>query len=249
MVVQTKSAQPKLRTEKCRASHAAIHHLFTAVWVRKQRVHFYRCNMVNMVKVFRCAAGSVYHNPGITSIKFVRKQGKKVSSPRFLAVTACFSRNTLIELAIDKFLADSETYLRETQGIDIDTLIEETRSKKFDTVVLSSTGRGFEETFLGEAESPCWYPCRISDIRERNLQYIAIYRGQPVSAITHYAKIKEFRYDPVKKCKVCYFEGDPIALPHEVVLGDRDACYFIGAKYTTLQNLLNVTKTDELTFG
>ena len=163
--------------------------------------------------------------------------------------TKSFSRNTFIELAIDKFLEDSESYLRDTQGIDIDALIEEARSQLFDTVVLSSTGRGFEETFLGEEESPCWYPCRISDIRERNLQYIAIYRGQPVSAITHYARIKEFRYDPEKKCKVCYFEGDPIALPHKIALGKRDACYFIGAKYTSLEQLLNATKTDELTFG
>lgn len=62
-----------------------------------------------------------------------------------------FSRNTLIEAAIDKFLTDSEEYLLETQGIDIPALIEESRSQKFDTVILSSIGRGFEETFLGRA--------------------------------------------------------------------------------------------------
>lgn len=160
-----------------------------------------------------------------------------------------FSRNTLIEAAIDKFLTDSEEYLLETQGIDIPALIEESRSQKFDTVILSSIGKGFEETFLGEREPSCWYPCRISDSREQHLKYIAIYRGQPVSAITHYAKIKEFKFNPVKNCKVCYFDGDPIELPHKITLGTKDACYFIGAKYTLLESLLNAAHADELSFG
>lgn len=160
-----------------------------------------------------------------------------------------FARNTLIEEAINKFLAESEKYLRQELGIDVEALIEETRSEKFDTVILSSSGRGFEETFLGESEPQCWYPCRISEARERNLKYIAIYRGQPVSAITHYAKIKEFKYDAERNCKVCYFDGSPIELPNKVILGSKDACYFIGAKYTSLESLLNAVRTDELTFG
>lgn len=159
-----------------------------------------------------------------------------------------FSRSSLIEQAIDKFLSESEQYLRKEKDIDVKLLLEEERSKKFDTVILSSTGRGFEETFLGESESPCWYPCRISDERERGLRYIAIYRGQPVSAITHYAKIKEFKYDPDLGCKVCHFDGDPIELPNQIVLGRKDACFFIGAKYTSLENLLNATRADELAF-
>lgn len=160
-----------------------------------------------------------------------------------------FARNTLIEEAIDKFLSDSTEYLKETYDIDVDAFIEEARSKKFDTVILSSTGRGFEETFLGEEEPSCWYPCRISEAREQHLKYIAIYRGQPISAITHYAKIKKFEYDEERNCKVCYFEGKPIELPNKIVLGSKDACYFIGAKYTELENLLNATKVDELIFG
>lgn len=159
-----------------------------------------------------------------------------------------FSRNTLIETAIDKFLSESEYYLQEQLVVDVDALIEEAHLSKSDTVILSSTGRGFEETFLGENESSCWYPCRISDTREHSLKYIAIYRGQPISAITHYAKIKEFKYDQERKCKVCYFDGDPIELPTKVILGDKDACYFIGAKYTSLESLLNATCADELTF-
>ena len=160
-----------------------------------------------------------------------------------------FARNTLIEEAIDKFLADSEEYLLEEKGIDVEKLLEEMRSERYNTVILSSTGRGFEDVFLGEAGEACWYPCRISDTREQHLTYIAIYRGQPVSAITHYAKIKECRYDEEKKAKVCYFDGDPIELPHKIGLGNKDACYFVGTKYTTLNSLLNAETCDELVFG
>lgn len=160
-----------------------------------------------------------------------------------------FTKNSLIEEAIDKFLAESEEYLQEEWSINVDTWLEEERSKNFDTVIFSAKGRGFEETFLGEAEPPCWYPCRVSEARECNLKYIAVYRGQPVSAITHYAVIKEFRYDEEKGCKVCYFEGAPIELPHKIVLGEKDACYFLGTKYTTRKSLLSAAKADELIFG
>ena len=160
-----------------------------------------------------------------------------------------FSRNSLVEIAIEKFLSESELYLREQLNVDVNLWLEEEKAKKYDTVVLSSTGNGFEDTFLGQKESPCWYPCRISDTRERSLKFIAIYRGQPVSAITHYAKIKEFKYDSSRNCKVCYFDGAPIPLPNKIVLGNKDPCYFIGAKYTTLESLLNAHKADELVFG
>lgn len=160
-----------------------------------------------------------------------------------------FSRNTLIEEAIDKFLDESERFLLEEHGISVDALLEEARSEKYDTVIFSSSHRGFEETFLGENETACWYPCKVSDTREQNLKYIAIYRGRPVSAITHYAKIKEFRYDTEKDCKVCYFDGDAIELPNKIKLGNKDSCFFVGTKYTSLESLLNATKADEIVFG
>lgn len=166
-----------------------------------------------------------------------------------LSDTKGFSRNTIIETAVHKFLKESKDYLLDTEGIDFDELLEDERSEGFDTVILASRGRGFEETFLGEAEPACWYPCRISDAKEQHLKYIAVYRGQPISAITHYAKIKEFKKDPEKGCKVCYFEDSPIELPHKINLGTKDSCYFVGAKYTTLESLLNATKADELFFG
>ncbi|MDE7340461.1 MAG: hypothetical protein K2N80_07845 [Lachnospiraceae bacterium] len=172
--------------------------------------------------------------------------GKLFSS---ISDSKSFSRNTLIEEAIDKFLDESEKFLQEEHGINVDEFLEEARSGKCDTVILASSGRGFEETFLGEEEPACWYPCRISETREANLKYIAIYRGAPVSAITHYAKIKEFAYDQERECKVCYFDGSPIELPNKIGMGNKETCFFVGTKYTTLESLLNADKVDEITFG
>ena len=115
----------------------------------------------------------------IERIDMVTKQFSSISDSK------SFSRNTLIEEAIDKFLTDSIQYLKEAHGIDVDAAIEEENLERFDTVIFSSKERGFEETFLGESETPCWYPCRISPVREHRVKYIAIYRGLPVSAITH----------------------------------------------------------------
>ncbi len=160
-----------------------------------------------------------------------------------------FSRSTLIEEAIDKFLAESEKFLQEEHEIHVEDLLEEERSERFDTVIFASSKRGFEETFLGEIEPECWYPCRVSEAREKGLKYIAIYRGAPVSAITHYARIKEFKYDQEKQCRVCYFDGSPIELPQKIKLGNRDACFFVGTKYTSLESLLNASQTDDIVFG
>lgn len=160
-----------------------------------------------------------------------------------------FSRNTLIEEAIDKFVAESEKFLLDEHGINVDELLEAERAEKYDTVIFSACGRGFEETFLGENETACWYPCKVSEKREENLKYIAIYRGKPISAITHYAKIKEFKFDKEKNCKVCYFDGEAIELPNKIKLGNKDGCFFVGTKYTTLEGLLNAKQSDEIIFG
>lgn len=80
----------------------------------------------------------------IERIDMIVKQFSTISDAR------SFSRNTLIEEAIDKFLEESEKFLLEEHGLDIDMLLEEERSKKYDTVIFSSTGRGFEDVFLGE---------------------------------------------------------------------------------------------------
>ena len=59
-------------------------------------------------------------------------------------------------------------------------------SRKRDTIIVPAKKDGFEETFLSE---DCWYAIRISGGMLDQIKYIAAYRTQPVSAITHYAPV------------------------------------------------------------
>lgn len=160
-----------------------------------------------------------------------------------------FSRNTLIEEAINRFLDESSDFLYSEMGLSVADEIEEAKRKKNNTVIFSSTGRGFEETFMGEAESPCWYPCNCNSERLDALKYIAIYRSTPLSAITHYAKIKDITFDVERSCYVCHFDGEPIELPNKVGLGNKPGCFFRGPKYTSIESLLNASTADEISFG
>ncbi len=160
-----------------------------------------------------------------------------------------FSRITLIEEAVNKFLDESEDFLEKEMGLSVKEELEEVKRKKNNTVILSSKDHGFEEVFLGEAELPCWYPCICSEERIVNLKYIAVYRGAPISAITHYAKVKEIKHSEEKDCNVCYFDGNPIELPNKIGLGSKPGCFFRGPKYTSIESLLNATTADEITFG
>jgi hypothetical protein len=159
-----------------------------------------------------------------------------------------FARNTLIEEALDKYIAESKKFLYDEHGIDIAALIEEEHNEKYDTVVLSSNSEDdFSTTFF---EEKIWYPCRISDDRKQNVSYIAIYRGGTgsPSAITHYAAVKKIEFDKERDCKVCTLDGNPIQLSSMVELGSKDGCFFRGAKYTKLANILNATKADDIDF-
>ena len=55
--------------------------------------------------------------------------------------------------------------------------------------------------------------------------------------------------DQQKQCRVCYFDGAAIELPNKIKLGNRDACFFVGTKYTSLESLLNAAQTDDIIFG
>ena len=155
-----------------------------------------------------------------------------------------FSRTGLIEEAINKYIEGAKAFSREEYGIDLDAPVD----KKYNTVILSSKDRGFEETFLGEQEAPCWYPCMIDEKRYPHLEYIAVYRGDPISAITHYAPIKEIKFSSERGCKVCYFDGEPRELPNKIPLGSKNNAYFRGAKYATFDSLLRATVADDIVF-
>ncbi|MCL2718704.1 MAG: hypothetical protein FWE14_07965 [Lachnospiraceae bacterium] len=164
--------------------------------------------------------------------------------------TTSFARNTLIEEAVLKYLSESKKFLYDEHGIDLDAMIDEERGKKYDTVILSCNDeQSFNDVFIN---SKCWWPCRISDDRQQNLEFIALYRGgkDAPSAITHFAKIKEFKLEKInnEKGKVCYFSGEPKELSNKIFLGKKDGVFFRGAKYTMLNNLSEAKKADDVIF-
>jgi hypothetical protein len=167
-----------------------------------------------------------------------------------------FSRNYLIELSVNSFIQESYKVLEEygISATDKSTEIEEEAEDEiveniYDLVILSSKEieGGFVDTFLGER---VWYPCRIKDERIPKIKYIAIYRGAPISGITHYAKVKDIVYDPRYNKrpneKTTHLDGEPIELPHTITLGSKQGYHFRSPKYITLESLLNANTADEL---
>lgn len=177
-----------------------------------------------------------------------------------------FSQDRLIGLAIDKFLKESKVYLWAKHKIDLDEFdsdasdafafenVEDKRQERknttdFDTVMVRAAEKDFRIMFMGEEKRSYWEKCNVSDKNIPKVKYIAFYRGAPISGITHYAKIKEIRFDPEKNCKVCYFDGAPIALPHKVTFTGVPTAYFHGGtKYTRLESLLDNPQADRSIF-
>jgi hypothetical protein len=60
------------------------------------------------------------------------------------------------------------------------------RKPQLDTVIVPARQDGFEEVFLGQN---CWYAIRIAGGMREKLKYIAAYRSQPESKVTHYAPV------------------------------------------------------------
>jgi hypothetical protein len=63
-------------------------------------------------------------------------------------------------------------------------------ASEVDTVVVPAREDGFQETFLGEDR---WYAIRIHGTMRPQIKYIAAYRVQPVSAITHIAPVRSIK--------------------------------------------------------
>jgi len=66
-----------------------------------------------------------------------------------------------------------------------------TRTKPtFDAIVCPAAKDGFQDTFLGKR---CWYAIRLNAKRIPDIQFCAIYRNRPVSAITHWARVESIK--------------------------------------------------------
>ena len=153
------------------------------------------------------------------------------------------TRNELIKTAIKGFLAESVEELR-NQGFDLD--IDDGSLFPYDTIVLPAHQDGFIDVFLGENK---WYPIRASDYKIKKMRYIAIYVGTPVSAITHYGKIKNdgLIFDERTERYTVLLDGPAKPLPHRIPLGNINAAATRSPRYVKLDTLLGADTYEDLT--
>jgi hypothetical protein len=73
-----------------------------------------------------------------------------------------------------------------------------------DTIIVPAQPDGFEKAFLGDN---CWYAIRIARGMLPKIRYIAAYRTQPESKITHYAPVSSIEpYGEQGKYKLNFAE-------------------------------------------
>jgi hypothetical protein len=116
------------------------------------------------------------------------------------------------------------------------------KKELLDTVVVPAQPEGFVETFLGEN---CWYAIRISGGMLSKIKYIAAYRTQPESKVTHYAPVARIEpYGEQGKFKLIFAEpAKPIG---PIPFGDAPQGSMQSPRYTSFDRLMKAQKLTDL---
>ena len=107
------------------------------------------------------------------------------------------------------------------------------RFTESDTIVVPAHPRGFHDVFLEERR---WPNLKIDKRRLDSLKYIAVYQTGPVSAITHYGRIKSFKSGEKNGRYDVHLSGAPKELRH-VPYTIADICALQGPRYTSLNRI------------
>jgi len=111
-----------------------------------------------------------------------------------------------------------------------------------DTLIVAAQNGNFHKVFIGER---CWYPVRLDDRRKSAIKWIAPYQGQPVSAITCFAKIEKIEgYLETGRYKV--YVSEPVQLEHPVVAGAGANKGIQGHRYSVLKKVLAARALEDL---
>lgn len=158
------------------------------------------------------------------------------------------TRQSFLEESIKEAIEYTEDYLNEyiqEKNLNIQELLNESpKEEVYDTIVVPGQFEGFEEVFLKEKQ---WYYVKMDKKRVDKIKWIAIYVGKPVSAVTHYAKIKgEPIFDEKEGKYIIYIDGDPIKLENKIILGDINAMHVRSNKYITKQQLLEAKEYKDI---
>ena len=149
------------------------------------------------------------------------------------------TRNSVIEEAVIGYVESAEDYFSK-QAVIHDR--EEGNTASYDTAIYPATNENFTKVFIGEKQ---WYYVRMAEFRIKNIKYIALYRGAPVSAITHYAEVLEIgeaNQDNKRLIKL----KEPKSLPKPIVLGNIHVNNVRKLFYTTLSELEHIESVEEI---
>lgn len=178
----------------------------------------------------------------------------KVSAILYDLKKQTYTKNAFVEDAISAYVDEIEKYLIEKYHTSIEDYHFTQERKKtsptkkandFNLVVYPGHEDGFQESFLKEHR---WYPVRIHVDNIDKVDYIAIYLSKPISAITHYAKVLEYKpsEDFPGKYVVYLDKNEIVELENPVPLGTCSPVATRSPKYTTLDKLKNAKSFSDL---
>jgi hypothetical protein len=112
-----------------------------------------------------------------------------------------------------------------------------------DTIVVPAQRDGFERVFIGEN---AWYAIRVSGGMLNKIKYIAAYQSNPISAVTHVARVESIEsYGEDGKYRL-NFEGPAQELAQPVVYGSAPTGFMQSSRYTSYARLMNARELKDL---
>lgn len=150
------------------------------------------------------------------------------------------NRSQIIEFAVEKML---EVYPDAIKDFDGNTKTIKKDNLDYDTIICPAKANGLDN-FLKEKK---WQYIRLNQDKIDKIKYIALYVGNPISKITHYAKVKTItEVIHQSKKKYIIMVENPIELENHVILGDSNPISTRAIKYTTLDKLFKARKYSDL---
>lgn len=170
-----------------------------------------------------------------------------VSAFTYVNKDKSFSRQALVEIAIDNLIEESKKILKDHGIEDMNELpiSEHIQEKDFDTVIFPAQNEGFNTAFLVEGK---WYYVRLGKDKINKIKYVACYVGAPVSAITHYAEVEKIEMVNIegKQKYVIYFKGAAKKLDSPIPIGKASSMSVRANRYVTLEKLKAATTYEDL---
>jgi len=189
----------------------------------------------------RKALDKIFAEPPNTFVRLVRSSiGDNTIKPTEVkkALGRLWARTSEVEttsLSIPSVLAGTiETIPAKDKGRSI---------TEVDTIIVPAREDGFQEVFRGENR---WYAIRMHPSIIPQIKYIAAYRVAPVSAITHWALVKNIKpWKDTGKFVVTFAEPAKEISPIPLVPKSRVKA-LQNARYTSLDRLQKAKTLDEV---